>query len=81
MNSVLHQQLEYSLSSELSVEIDSSYSTVAMTCEGNDLCFMQGDQADDFISEVDTLWEADDFNGTYQEAALICGYPYLDLIS
>ena len=79
MNSVLHQQLEYSLSSELDIEIDNRFCTVAMTCEGNDLCFMQGDEADDFIDEVDSLYEADDFNGTYNEAALICGYPYLDL--
>lgn len=81
MNSVLHQQLEYSLSSELEIDIDSSFSTVAMTCEGADLCFMQGEEAETFIAEVDALYNADDFNGNYNEAALICGYPYLDLNS
>jgi len=79
MNSILHQQLEYALSSELEVEVDSSFQTVAMTCEGNDLCFMQGDEAQDFIDQTETLYVADDFNGTYEEATLICGYPYLDL--
>lgn len=81
MNSILHQQLEYALASELDVEIDSGLPIVAMTCEGNDLCFMQGDEADDFIAEVDKLYETNDFNGTYTEASLICGYPYLDLAS
>ena len=78
MNSILHQQLEYALSSELVVDIDSRFPTVAMTYEGNDLCFMQGDDAENFTDEVDSLYNNDDFNGTYTEAALICGYPYLD---
>lgn len=81
MNSVLHQQLEYALSSDLDIDINSSFEWVAMTCEGNDLCFMQGDEASDFIEQVDSLYESDDFNGNYYEAALICGYPYLDLAS
>ena len=81
MNSILHQQLEYSLSSELEIDINSSFQWVEMTCEGNDLCFMQGDEADDFIAQVDELYESDDFNGSYEEALLICGYPYLDLAS
>ena len=80
MNSILHQQLEYSISSELIVDINSPFSTVSMECEGQDLCFMQGDEADTFIDEVETLFNADDFNGTYDDAAMICGYPYLDLI-
>ena len=81
MNSILHQQLEYAVSSELDVTIDSSFSTVAMTCEGNDLCFMQGEEADTFIDQVNALYNAPDFNGTQDEAATICGYPYLDLIN
>ena len=79
MNSILHQQLAYALSSELSIKVDSSFQTVLMTCEGNDLCFMQGGAAQDFIDQCETLYVADDFSGTYEEAELICGYPYLDL--
>ena len=81
MNSILHQQLEYARSSELEIDINSPLEWVSMTCEGNDLCFMQGDEADDFITQVNELYEAEGFNGTYEEAALICGYPYLDLAS
>ena len=81
MNSILHQQLEYSLSSELSVDTDSSFSTVSMSCEGNDFAFMEGEEADEFIDQVDQLYNDDEFNGTYTEAELICGYPYLDLVS
>jgi hypothetical protein len=79
MNSVLHQQLEYARSSELEVKLNFGLPTVAMTCEGADLCFMQGEEAEEFIDCVEALWEEEDFNGTYEEAELICGYPYLDL--
>lgn len=81
MDSILHQQLEYALSSELEIEVHRYVNTVIMKCEGNDLCFMQGDEADTFINECDALWNKDGFNGSYDEAALICGYPYLDLAS
>lgn len=78
MNSILHQQLEYASASELVVKIDPGFGWVSMTCEGEDLCFLRGERAIEFIEGVDTLWEDEEFNGTYEEAGLICGYPYLD---
>jgi len=79
MNSVLHQQLEYARASELVVDIEPGLPMVSMTCEGHELCFMQESEAQEFIDEVNSLWNNEDFNGTYDEAALICAYPYLDL--
>lgn len=40
---------------DVSVDIDRSYSTVAIDCPGFDGCFMQGDAAESFIDGVDAL--------------------------
>ena len=39
----------------VTVDIDSSYSTVAIDAPGQDGVFMQGDEADTFIDEVRAL--------------------------
>lgn len=41
--------------SGVSIDWDSGYSTVSISCEGEDDIFMQGEEADDFISEIETL--------------------------
>ena len=40
---------------DVTVDIDRGYSTVAIDCPGFDGCFMQGDDAETFIAEVDAL--------------------------
>jgi len=40
----------------IDVDCDSSYSTVAISCRGEDDLFMQGDEADSFIDECRKLW-------------------------
>ncbi len=40
----------------IDVDCDSSYSTVAISCRGEDDLFMQGDEADSFIDERRKLW-------------------------
>lgn len=39
----------------VSVDCDSAYSTVCISAPGEEDIFMQGDNADQFISEVDAL--------------------------
>ena len=40
----------------IDVDCDSSYSTVCISCRGEDDVFMQGDDADQFIGEVRAMW-------------------------
>ena len=45
-----------SINGGVTVELDRSYSTVAMGIPGSESgCFMQGDDAENFIAEVDAL--------------------------
>ena len=39
----------------ISVDCDSAYSTVCISAPGEEDIFMQGDEADQFLSEVDAL--------------------------
>lgn len=41
--------------SGMTVDCDSAYSTVSIDAPGEDSIFMQGDEADQFLSEVDAL--------------------------
>jgi len=40
----------------IDVDCDSAYSTVAISKAGEDDIFMQGDNADSFISEAQAMW-------------------------
>ena len=40
----------------IDVETDSAYQTVCISCRGGDDIFMQGDDADQFISEARAMW-------------------------
>ena len=80
MNEVLQQQLDFARNSGLKVEVDDLHETVAMTVNGEDLCFMQGQEASEFAEKVMELWDQEgDINTEYCE--LIIAYPYLDLAS
>lgn len=78
MNAVLQQQLDYANNSELSVIVNEQYSWVSMTAADEELCFLQGEEAEQFIEKVTTLYNKEG-NITFNQAAMICGYPYLDL--
>lgn len=44
-------------SSGVTVDTDSAYSTVSIDAPGEESIFMQGDDADSFISECEKLWK------------------------
>lgn len=51
----IHAAAQRSVNGGVTVDCDSSYSTVAIDCPGFEGCFMQGDEADTFIEEVRAL--------------------------
>lgn len=61
------------------VEIDRSMGTVCISAQGEEDIFMQGDEADEFIAEVDKLWN-DAQHVTEDEAALCAASPYVECI-
>ena len=76
---ILHADAEYALNSGAEVEILSNYGTVTITdtTGQNDDIFMQGDDADAFISEVEQLWnETGDMDRDTIACALV--KPYID---
>jgi hypothetical protein len=44
-----------SINGKITVDCDSSYSTVSIDAPGEDSIFMQGEEADNFIAERDAL--------------------------
>ena len=51
----IREAAQRSRNGDVTVDIDRGYSTVAIDCPGFDGCFMQGDDAETFIAEVDAL--------------------------
>jgi hypothetical protein len=51
----LHEAADRCRNGDVTIECDSAYSTVAIDAPGHDGIFMQGDEADEFIAEVDAL--------------------------
>lgn len=51
----MHEAANRFKNSGCSVDWDSSFSTVTISCKGEDDIFMQGDEADEFISEIEIL--------------------------
>lgn len=51
----IHQAADRARADGVTVDCDSSYSTVAIDAPGQDGAFMQGDEADEFMAEVDAL--------------------------
>lgn len=51
----IHAAAQRSVNGGVTVDCDSSYSTVAIDCPGFEGCFMQGDDAEQFIAERDAL--------------------------
>ena len=79
LKEIFEQQIKYARDSGLTIEVDDDYCTVSMQVEGEDLCFMQGQEAEEFAAEVQKLYDREDYNLTWEEAELICGGPYLAL--
>ena len=65
--------------SDITVDCDSAYSTVAIGAPGHDGVFMQGDEADQFIAERDALTKR--YRSlTDTEAELALAEPYAECI-
>jgi len=52
---IVKEQAEYSSESGATVDVDSAYGTVCISARGEDDIFFQGDDAEQFIAEVDAL--------------------------
>lgn len=79
LRDIYRQQIDYCRNSGIEVTTDSPYSTVAIAIPDTDGVFMQGDEADAFIAEVERLWEDESLDLTMEEAELIAAYPYADI--
>lgn len=65
--------------SGVSVEWDRRFPTVSIRCDGEEDIFMQGDEADTFIAEIDALCKR--FPSLYEAtAALALAQPYAETI-
>lgn len=54
-NRYIVESAERVQNSGITVDWDSSFSTVSIECDGEDSIFMQGDNADQFIAEIEAL--------------------------
>jgi hypothetical protein len=75
----IRQAADRCRASGVTVDMDSSYSTVAIDAAGYEGVFMQGDEADSFIAEVRSLCKR--FPSLDEDtAALALAEPYTDCI-
>lgn len=65
--------------SGVTVDWDYAFSTVSINCEGEDEIFMQGDDADQFIGEINALCKRFPSLDEYT-AALALAEPYSECI-
>ena len=79
MNEVIAQQLMFCKKSGLEVDVNERMGTVAMTTHGEDLAFLQGDEADTFIAGANSIYNDEELNLFFCDACNLMGYPYLDL--
>lgn len=77
-NPILRDQLAYVVNSGISVDMNSSFSTVSINCPESDGIFLHGDEADAFIDQARKLSESYT-EETLHDCALIVAYPYADL--
>ena len=79
LDEVLASQLAFCERSGLEVDVHEALSTVAMTTHGNDLCFLQGFEAETFIEEANKLYNNEALDLYWCDACSLVGYPYLEL--
>lgn len=65
--------------SGVSIDWDSDYSTVSISCEGEDDIFMQGEEADEFIEEIEAMGDRCRSMSPYT-IALAMAEPYAENI-
>lgn len=76
----IREAAERSRASGVTVDCDSSYSTVAIDWPDSEGCFMQGDEADAFIAERDALCKR--FRSLeFSVAELALAEPYVECLS
>lgn len=75
----IHAAANRMRNSDITIDIDSSFSTVCISCPGEDDIFMQGDDAESFIEEVETMCKR--FPSLDEDtAALSLAEPYVECI-
>ena len=79
LTSIIQQNADLARNSGGRVALDSAYSTVAIEWDGGE-CFMQGDEAAQFIDAVIALWEAAG-DATIDDCELCEAWPYIETIS
>lgn len=57
LTEIIKADAKWATDSNIDVEVDRSLGTVCITCPDHDDIFMQGDDAEQFIAECQTLWE------------------------
>jgi hypothetical protein len=81
LQDILHADAEYTRNSGVDVDIVSNYGTVTITdtTGENESIFLQGDDADAFISEVEQLWNE---TGDMDRDTIACALakPYIECI-
>jgi len=79
LTSIIQQTAELVRNSGGRVVLDSAYSTVAIDWDGGE-CFMQGDEAVQFIESVTAMWEAAG-DATIDDCELCEAWPYIENLS
>ena len=80
LEAIYNQQADYVENSGITIDIDRSFGTVAIDAHGGTGTgvFMQGDEAGQFILEVDAIEANAPLFDRAEEAA---AYPYADLLA
>ncbi|MFN7881567.1 MAG: hypothetical protein ACK5PF_00920 [bacterium] len=73
----IHEAADYSFNSGAVVDWDSAFSTFSIDAENEDGIFMQGDEADQVIAEIDALCKKYPSLDPYT-AALCIAKPYIE---
>jgi hypothetical protein len=64
---------------DVTVDMNRSYGTVTIDIVGGESIFLQGDEADNFIAEVDRIYDEAQ-NVTEDECALCVASPYAESV-
>ncbi len=75
----IHEAADYSEASGVVIDWDSAFSTFCISAKGEDDIFMQGEEADSAISEIDSLCKKYPSLDAYT-AALCIAKPYIECI-
>lgn len=79
LNDIIKAAATRMTGAKVEVELDRSRGTVSISAPGQEAIFMQGDEGDQFISEVGRLYE-EAGHVTEDEAALCHAEQYADCI-